>query len=105
MLAFGASPTLASGSDRYERERRLGAALLGEPPHRDAHLAGLVGEVGGDARTGEGDDADGQGVEQLVVALEGRGVAMAGVAVATQWQTHCPCNPGWPRPQENAASP
>jgi len=58
------------------RNGALGGALLNKTPHRDAHLAGLVGEVGGDAGAGEDDDADRQGLQHLVVALEGRGVAV-----------------------------
>ena len=56
----------------------LAAAFRAEAPDRNAHLAGLVGEVGGDAGAGEDDDADRQRFEHPVVALEGRGVAVAG---------------------------
>ena len=49
--------------------RRLRAAV--ELPDGDAELPRLVSEVGGDARTGEGDDADWQHIEHPVVALEG----------------------------------
>ena len=50
---------------------------VGESPHRDAELLGLVGEVGGDAGAGKHDDADRQRIEQAVVALEGSGAAFA----------------------------
>jgi len=55
---------------------RLRGAVGGEAPHRDAHPAGLVGEVLGGAGAGESDDTDGQRLEQLVVALERGGIAM-----------------------------
>ena len=42
----------------------------------DAELAGLVDQVLGDAGTGEGDDALGQEVEEVVVAAEGGGASV-----------------------------
>ena len=47
-------------------------------PHRDSQLPGLVGEVGGDAGAGEGDETGGQRFEHLIVALEGRGLGVLG---------------------------
>src|ERR1700724_473668 len=41
------------GEKRMSRNGALGGALLNKTPHRDAHLAGLVGEVGGAAGAGE----------------------------------------------------
>src|SRR5208283_657806 len=55
--------------------RRSRAALV-ESPHGDAEFPRLVGEVGGDPRAGESDDADRQYVEHLVVALERRGLGV-----------------------------
>ena len=52
------------------RSQRSRAAGLAEIEQRDAELAGLVGEVVGDAGAGEDDDADRQAFEQVVVALE-----------------------------------
>ena len=37
------------------KKRRLRGALCAVAPHRDAELLGLIGEVGGDAGAGEGD--------------------------------------------------
>jgi hypothetical protein len=47
-------------------------------PHRDSELPGLVGEVGGDAGAGEGDETSGQRFEHLIVAFEGRGLGVPG---------------------------
>ena len=44
---------------------------------RDAELSCLVDEVLGDAAAGEGDDALGEEVEEVVVAAEGSGAAVA----------------------------
>ena len=57
--------------------RRSRAALV-ERPHGDAEFARLVGEVRGDPRAGESDDADRQHVEHLVVALERRRLGVLG---------------------------
>ncbi len=58
--------------------RPLGCYGSGGTAHdRDAEGAGLVDEVPGDAAAGEGDDALGQEVEQLVVAAEGCGASVA----------------------------
>ena len=46
--------------------------------HRNPELLRLVGQIGGDARAREDDDADRQRLEQPVVALEGSGIAVAG---------------------------
>src|ERR1700751_3883467 len=63
-------------------KRRLGGAVsgfrLGEAPDRYAEFLRLVGQIGGDAGTWEGDDADRQRLEQPVVALEGSSTAVAG---------------------------
>ena len=47
-------------------------------PHRNPHLASLVGQVLLDAGAGEDDDADRHAVQHLVVALEGRGLGVFG---------------------------
>ena len=46
------------------------AARLAAVEERDAHRPGLVGEVVGHAGAGEHHDANGQGFEELIVALE-----------------------------------
>src|SRR5579885_1299689 len=54
-------------------------ALMRHPrrsPDRDAELTRLVGEDCRNARAGSDDDADRQGFEHLVVALEGRGLGV-----------------------------
>lgn len=51
-------------------------AALREAVDRDAHLAGLVGQVFLDAGSGEDDDPDRHGIEHPVVALEGRGLGV-----------------------------
>ena len=42
----------------------------------DAEPVGLVDEVLGDAGTGEGDEAPGEEIEEVVVASEGRGASV-----------------------------
>src|SRR3984893_13357258 len=64
------------GEKRISRDGALGGTVLDKTPYRDAEFLGLVGEVGGDAGARKGDDADGQGLDHLVVALEGCGVAV-----------------------------
>ena len=49
----------------------LYASWSAEIKQRDAELLSFVGQVVGDAGTGEHKDSDGQSLEQLVVALEG----------------------------------
>jgi len=51
---------------------------LAEFPHRNARLPRLVGEVLGDAGTGESDRTNRHRVEHLIVAFEERGVLVAG---------------------------
>src|SRR5690606_5475693 len=66
---------------RAEIVDRLGwrlRATLRHTVNRDAHLAGLVGEVLLDAGAGEDVDADRQAVEHLVIALEWRGLGVFG---------------------------
>ena len=58
--------------------RQRARAAGPETIDRDAHLAGLVGQVVLNARAGEDDDADRQAVEHLVIALERRGFGMFG---------------------------
>ena len=69
------------GKDRLVREEEA-SHQAADAHDRDAELAGLVDRVAGDARSGERDDALRQEVEQLVVAAEGRGLAV-GVPVGT----------------------
>src|ERR1700737_2464232 len=71
--------------DRGRVERRSCAAsclrgrrLIAELPHRDAELAGLIGQVSGDARPREYDDPDRQYGKNLIVALERRGLGVTG---------------------------
>ncbi|HTV90959.1 MAG TPA: hypothetical protein VME41_18250 [Stellaceae bacterium] len=53
--------TVAEPRSGCLQEGRLGGALLRELPHRDAELARLVDEVGGDAGAGESDALAGSG--------------------------------------------
>lgn len=69
---------LAKNHHSPQENGALRAALRVKPPHRNAHLAGLVGKVLTDAGAGENDHADGQNIQHLIVALEGRGVLVAG---------------------------
>ena len=64
-----------SGSARAPLRTALRRAS--EPPHRDPEFPRLVGEVVGDAGAGEDDDADRQRRQELIVALEGRRLAMS----------------------------
>src|SRR5688572_21010318 len=57
--------------------RRLRSARA-QAPDRDAELPGLIGEVLLDARTGTDDDTDRQDLQDLVVALEGCSLSVAG---------------------------
>ena len=56
--------------------RRLRFARA-EVEERHAELSRLIGEIAGDARTGKDDQPDRQDIEELVVALERRGLAVA----------------------------
>ena len=66
----------SSEGDPIVLVRRLRATLLGEPPHGNAHLAGLIGEVVLDAGAGEHHDPDGEDFEHLIIALEGCGLGV-----------------------------
>ena len=63
--------------DHFVDVQRSRAALR-EAVDRDAHLAGLVGEVFLDPGSGEDDDPDRHGFEHPVVALEWRGLGVLG---------------------------
>src|SRR5215210_1144264 len=63
-------------SGRTKGSLAAGGAL-GDALDRDAHLAGLVGQVLGDAGAREDDDPDRQGFQHRVVALEGRSLGVA----------------------------
>ncbi len=60
------------------RDRRRLRAVVAEFPDRNAEFFRLVGQVGGDAGAGKNDDADGQDVQHLVIALERGGFGVAG---------------------------
>src|SRR5260370_39481994 len=64
------------GEKRKSRNGALGGALLNKTPHRAAHLAGLVGEDGGDAGAGGDDAADRQRLLHRAVPLDGHGRAV-----------------------------
>ena len=64
----------AAPTDRHGPRWRRGS---GRPHDRDAELRGLVDRVLGNAVAGEGDEALGQEVEEVVVAAEGRGPSVA----------------------------
>lgn len=57
--------------------QRSRAAPLAEVKGFDAELAGLVCEIVLDACAGEDEDADGEDIEDLIVALEGGGFGVA----------------------------
>ena len=61
--------------------------LRAAPHDVDTLAAGLVGEVLGDAVTGEDDDADGLGGEHPVIALEGSCLAELPVGLEDDWGT------------------
>lgn len=58
--------------------RQRSRAARRQAVDRDAHLAGLVGQVVLDAGAWEDHDADRHAVEHLVVALEGCGLCVFG---------------------------
>src|SRR4051812_27068750 len=93
-VASGAESEVSARSGKYGRQQAMNftrqcgkaalsaAALAGgdrfaETPDRDAAAFGLVGEVGGDTGTREGDNADRHRIEHAVVALERRRLAVA----------------------------
>ena len=67
------SKILASINPKIQLPTLCGTLLDAEP-----ELAGLVNDVLGDARAGGGDQSPGHGLEHLVVALEGGGLAVYG---------------------------
>ena len=68
---------VAAGASCVAWRARGGAHAPPSPErHRDAELAGLVAEIGGDARTRKRDDTDRHSVQQLIVALERRGLVV-----------------------------
>ena len=56
-----------------------------KPPDRDAKHFCFVSEVLGDAGTREDDNPDRHRLQQLIVALEGRGLICANLGI------HAPC--------------
>src|SRR5690606_18370345 len=72
--AIDLSSSQVSATGTAARRRRLRAAV--ELHDGDAELAGLVAKVFLNPRPRKNENADGQDVEQRVVALEGRGLAM-----------------------------
>ena len=69
-MQFGHGLNCALWSVQTGEEGGLRLASLAVIEDRDAELSCFVGEVVGDAGSGEHDDADRHGLEQLVVALE-----------------------------------
>src|SRR5271166_4209657 len=76
----GIEPTTSSMplTGPYGTRVRQSAVAVGEAPYRDAENARLVGEVVGNAGAGEHQDADRQGLQELIVALERRHLAVTG---------------------------